>query len=151
MPGPPKWRAPALVTHMVSSQKILVKDLNDRAEAILTFVQKLARRNPDVVYGDGHEGTRDSPEAQEFCRKLAAETVVLLKNVGSVLPLTPKKVRSIAIIGPHAKDTVISGGGSAALKPSYVITPFDGVSSNTPPEIDVKYSVGCYGTYEISV
>lgn len=145
MPGPTKWRSPTLVIHMLSSQKLLIKDLNQRAETILTFIQKLARRNPDVVYGDGREGTRDSPEARKFCRKLTAQSLVLLKNTNNVLPLTPKKVKSIAIIGPHAKDTIISGGGSAALKPSYVITPFEGISANCPSGIDVRYTVGCYG------
>jgi beta-glucosidase len=73
---------------------------------LLTFVQSQAQRNADVVYGDGAERTRDSPEARSFCRKLAADGIVLLKNEGNLLPLKAKK---LAIIGPNALQHIISG------------------------------------------
>jgi beta-glucosidase len=42
---------------------------------------------------------------------------VLLKNCNGVLPLDRSKLRSIAIIGPHADRSMISGGGSAQVDP----------------------------------
>lgn len=129
----------------LSAQKISVKDIDSRATTLLSFVQKLARKNRDIVYGDGVERSRDSPEARQFCRKMAADTMVLLKNKGSLLPFRNDKVKKIAIIGPHAKASVISGGGSAALKPTYVVTPWDGILKNAPSGVELKYSVGCYG------
>ena len=45
------------------------------------------------------------------------------------------------MIGPNAKIAAYCGGGSAALKPYYAITPFDGISKQG---VDVKYSVGCH-------
>jgi len=39
------------------------------------------------------------PEAKETSRLLALESMTLLKNEGSLLPL-PKNVKSIAVIGP---------------------------------------------------
>lgn len=145
MPGPPRWRTPLLISHSLSAQKVLVKDIDARVTSVLSFVQKLARKNSDVVYGDGAEGTRDSPELRNFCRKLAAETMVLLKNKNKILPLRPERAKKIAIIGSHVKSSVISGGGSAALKPSYVVTPWEGILKGAPPNVEVKYSVGCYG------
>ncbi|KAI5122379.1 hypothetical protein M0805_004136 [Coniferiporia weirii] len=144
MPGPPRWRTPLLISHSLSAQKVLVKDLEERATTILTFTQKLAQKNPEIVYGDGKERTRDSPEAREFCRKLTAETIVLLKNEDELLPLRSEKTKTIAVIGPHAKTSIISGGGSAALKPSYAITPWDGIVANAPSDVDIKYIVGCH-------
>ncbi|KIP12383.1 glycoside hydrolase family 3 protein [Phlebiopsis gigantea 11061_1 CR5-6] len=146
MPGPPRWRTPLLVTHLLSSQKILESTLDARAETVLAFVQRLARRNPEVVYGDGKERTRDSPEARTLARRLAAEGMVLLKNEGPVLPVKPvegKKVK-VAIVGPNAKERIISGGGSAQLKPSYVVSPYEGILSNTPGGVEFSYEVGCY-------
>src|ERR1700685_1271633 len=44
-------------------------------------------------------------------RRIAEQSIVLLKNENSVLPLDREKVRSIAVIGPHADMGMISGGG----------------------------------------
>lgn len=52
----------------------------------------------------------------ETSRRIAEQSTVLLKNNG-VLPLDRQKVRSIAIIGPHADTGMISGGGSAQVDP----------------------------------
>lgn len=147
MPGPPRWRTPLLINHMLSCQKVLPKAINERVETLLAFVQRMAKRNPEVVYGDGKERTRDSEETRKFTRKLAAEGMVLLKNEGPVLPIKSEqgKVKKVAIIGPNAKERVISGGGSAALKASYIVSPFEGLTSNAPAGIELKYEVGCYG------
>ena len=51
----------------------------------------------------------------------------------------------VAIIGPNAKAGIISGGGSAQLKPSYVVTPYDGLLANAPEGVEFSYAVGCYG------
>jgi beta-glucosidase len=115
---------------------------------MLSFIQKMARKNPEIVYGDGSEDTRDSPEAKQFCRKVAADGMVLLKNKENLLPLTLQKVKKLAVIGPNARGRVISGGGSAALKASYVVTPWEGILQNAPSGIDIKYEVGCYGEHK---
>ncbi|KAJ7135038.1 glycoside hydrolase family 3 protein [Mycena crocata] len=144
MPGPPRWRTSLLINHCLSSQKLSLSTLNERATTLLTFVQKQARKNPDVVYGDGIERTRDSPEARAFCRKLAADGIVLLKNQNDLLPLSPSKTKRLAIIGPNALQHIISGGGSAALKPSYSVCPYDGVVSGAPAGVTIEHTVGCY-------
>ena len=145
MPGPSRWRTPLLLTHMLSSRKVLMQDIDDRASTVLSLVKKLATKNPDIVYGGGTEKSRDTPETRKFCRQLTSETIVLLKNSGDVLPLRPDKVRTIAVIGSQAKDAIISGGGSAALKPSYTVSPWDGILSNAAPHFDLKYAYGCHG------
>jgi len=81
-------------------------------------------------------------------RKFAAESIVLLKNEKQVLPLNPKNLNKIAIVGYNAKAVVLSGGGSAALKPSYFVTPYDGLVKmlkEINPEIDITYSEGARG------
>lgn len=52
----------------------------------------------------------------ETSQRIAEQSTVLLKN-NDVLPLDREKVRSIAIIGPHADKGMISGGGSAQVDP----------------------------------
>jgi beta-glucosidase len=50
----------------------------------------------------------------ETARKIEEQSAVLLKNNG-LLPLTSAAVKSIAIIGPHANEGMMSGGGSAQV------------------------------------
>ncbi len=50
-------------------------------------------------------------------RHIAEQSMVLLKNQGNLLPLDRTRVRSIAVIGPHADTGMISGGGSAQVDP----------------------------------
>lgn len=149
MPGPPRWRTSNLIYHTLSSQKLLRTTIDDRVTAILTFVQKVARKNPDIVYGDGVERSRDSPEIRAFCRRLAASGVVLLKNQNTVLPLTQRRIKRIAVIGPNARGRVISGGGSAALKPKYVVTPWEGIKQAAPESVEIKFELGCYGVCDL--
>ena len=52
----------------------------------------------------------------EISRRIAENSTVLLKNSG-VLPLDRNNLRSIAIIGAHADEGMISGGGSAQVDP----------------------------------
>lgn len=148
MPGPPRWRTPFLINHNLSCKKVTVETLKERAANVLNTVQRLARLSPEIIYSDGKEGTRDTPEPlKAFCRKVASDGIVLLQNSKNLLPLTEENGRKkkVAVIGPNSKAIVISGGGSAALKPTYVVTPWQGLQAAAPDNIEVNYSVGCYG------
>jgi beta-glucosidase len=113
-------------------------------KSIARFVQKLAKLSPEIVFGDGveHE-SKPTPEMRAFARKLASEGMVLLRNVHDVLPI--KQPTKVAVIGPNAKARVIAGGGSANLKPTYVVSPYEGLVANKPDGVAIEYTVGCYG------
>jgi beta-glucosidase len=53
----------------------------------------------------------------EIAQKIEEQSIVLLKNENSLLPLDAAKVASIAVIGAHADVGMISGGGSAQVDP----------------------------------
>ena len=58
-------------------------------------------------------------------------------------------MKKIAIVGGNAKATVLSGGGSAVLKPSFFVTPFEGIVSalgEVAPDVEITYSEGSRGT-----
>lgn len=70
---------------------------------------------------------------------------MLLRNEGSLLPLKAKELKKVAIVGPNAKALVLSGGGSAALKASFFVTPYDGIVKalkEAGNEVEVTYSEG---------
>ncbi|CAG8729926.1 2925_t:CDS:2, partial [Acaulospora colombiana] len=128
MPGVNKWRSPYHMSWSVHSRKITLETIKARARKVLELVQKSAKGAPEILDGDGEERTDDKEEDKVLMRSLAAQSVVLLKNEGKVLPLSRDSLKSVAIIGGNAKADIISGGGSASLNPSFVVTPFDGIT-----------------------
>jgi beta-glucosidase len=102
--------------------------------------------------GDGLEKSAESEDDKIFMRKVASESIVLLRNEGDILPFHPQKLRKIAIIGPNAKAFVLSGGGSATLKPSYFVTAYDGIVSalkQAGSGTEATYSEGTRGSFSL--
>ncbi|KAL6407561.1 beta glucosidase K [Ilyonectria robusta] len=136
MPGPPKQRG-ALVDLAISSRKVSRTTLDERARNVLEFVQRASR--VDVAE---EESMRDFPEDRRLNRKLATDSVVLLKNEASLLPLNQKLLKSIALIGPNMKTSAFCGGGSAALQPYYTTSPYQGIVDQLPDDVEVIYEIG---------
>ncbi|TFY67511.1 hypothetical protein EVG20_g3915 [Dentipellis fragilis] len=141
MPGTNKWRTIELVNRSLAARKVTIRTVKERARKILELAQRCAKEAPEAN-GDGLEYTRESAEDTALMRKVAAESIVLLKNEGNLLPLRPGNVKKIAIVGGNAKAYVLSGGGSAALKPSYFVSPYDGIVNSLPKDVEVTYSEG---------
>ncbi|KAJ7843119.1 beta-glucosidase [Mycena olivaceomarginata] len=146
MPGTNKWRSLDLVNRSIQSRKVTQRVIKQRATKVLELVQKCAKGSPEVLDGDGEERTLESDADKDLMRRVAAQSIVLLKNEGGLLPLQPQtqNLKKIAIIGGNAKAMVLSGGGSAALKASYFVSPYQGIvdalASN--PDVEVTYSEG---------
>ena len=69
---------------------------------------------------------------QADATQLAEEGTVLLKNSGSVLPLTSAD-KSIAVIGADASTSPqTAGGGSAGVNSSGTVTPLQGIQAAAP-------------------
>ena len=54
-------------------------------------------------------------------------------------------MKKVAIVGGNAKAIVLSGGGSAALKPSYFVSPYEGIVAalkEADPSVEITYSEG---------
>jgi beta-glucosidase len=72
-----------------------------------------------------------TPEHAAFSRHVAEQGTVLLKNDGDLLPLN--KGVSIAVIGEAGgSKPMAEGAGSSGVKPTYVISPFDGLRKVAP-------------------
>ena len=59
----------------------------------------------------------DAAAGFETTQRIAEQSMVLLKNEKTQLPLDAARVKSIAVIGAHADIGMISGGGSAQVDP----------------------------------
>jgi beta-glucosidase len=88
-------------------------------------------------------GPLDTSEQRSVARAAATEGIVLLKNAGDVLPLLPKKIHSIAVIGPNAAEARVGGGGSAMVRPVGAVSPLDGIRLRAGTLFDLTYALGC--------
>jgi beta-glucosidase len=70
-------------------------------------------------------------------RKAAEDGSVLLKNSGSLLPLNPAGLKSLAVIGPNADTAVTGGGGSSAVTPYKKVDPVSGLKARLGSGVDV--------------
>ncbi|EIW85859.1 glycoside hydrolase family 3 protein [Coniophora puteana RWD-64-598 SS2] len=144
MPGTNKWRSLDLMLRSIGSRKITARTVKERARKVVELAKRCATECPEILDGDGIERTVDRDEDRQLMRQLAAESIVLLKNETGILPINrgSLKGKKVAIVGGNAKAVVLSGGGSAALKPSYFISPYQGITAALPEGVEVLYSEG---------
>lgn len=81
----------------------------------------------------------------ELALNAAREGIVLLKNENNLLPLNRDKIKSIAVIGPNANDTVNQLGDyfSENSVLQHVTTVLEGVKKKMVPGTKIKYVKGC--------
>ena len=83
----------------------------------------------------------DSPAHKALAKKVAEESIVLLKNEQQVLPLS-KKISSIAVIGPGADD-LQPGDYTAKLQPGQLISVLEGIKGSVGANTKINYAKGC--------
>jgi beta-glucosidase len=81
----------------------------------------------------------DAPAHDRLARRVAQESIVLLKNSG-VLPLR-KDLRTIAVVGPTADD-LMSLLGNYNGTPARPVTILAGIRAAVPPQTQVVYERG---------
>ena len=92
---------------------------------------------------EAKESSLDTSAVRNLLREAAAASVVLLKNDAAVLPLAPSAGTKIAVVGPNAKAFCYSGGGSASLAPTYLVSPLDSIiKAAEAAGAEVQYTVG---------
>ncbi|CUM48753.1 uncharacterized protein AC631_00343 [Debaryomyces fabryi] len=139
MPGPSIFRNTTEVAAMVTSKELHIKKIDERVKNVLKLIKYALKSG---IPGNAPETSNgNTPETAALLRKIAHDSVVVLKNDDNILPLS--KDDKIAVIGPNAKYAAYCGGGSAALRAYYTTTPFDSISKklNNEPE----YTIGAYG------
>jgi len=77
---------------------------------------------------------------RELALQAARETITLLKNDDGLAPLDPRRIRTIAVIGPNA-DRQMLGGYSGV--PRHYTTLLQGIRDRVGSSINVLYHEGC--------
>ena len=72
--------------------------------------------------------------------KAARKTITLLKNERGIAPLNPRRIKTIAVIGPNA-DRILLGGYSGI--PKHSSTVLQGIRDRVGDSVKILYHEGC--------
>ncbi len=140
MPGPPLYFG-RLLLEAVRKWQVDPAVIDGAARRMLRLMARCGKLDPQAVQKQA--GSVNTPEHQELARRLAAESIVLLRNEGSLLPLNPQRLRKVAVIGPCADEAPVSGGGSAYVEPPYRVSPLDGLKARLGETVELIHEQGC--------
>jgi len=74
--------------------------------------------------------------------EVAEESIVLLKNEGGLLPLTPEKYKKVAVIGAFAAEPRYQGGGCTLVNPIRISKPLEEMRKLAGSEMSISYAKG---------
>jgi beta-glucosidase len=78
-----------------------------------------------------------------MAREIEQEAITLLKNRNAALPVRrPRDARSIAVVGEGATWAAQQCCAGAVTRPTYTITPLDGIRGRAPQGADVAFERG---------
>jgi len=120
---------------------ITTADLDDAARRKFRLLIKLGLLDPPerVPYSRIHDGTPpwEGARHQAISRKLALESLVLLKNSPGALPLRKTALRSLAVIGPLADSVHWDWYGGFS---PHAVTPLQGLRDAVGPKVKVNFA-----------
>jgi beta-glucosidase len=144
MPGPSGPWGPALL-EAVRQGLVSEAAIDDKMLRLLRLAARVGALDHDAC-DRATEPDRAEPwtdeRAREVLRSTAAAGFVLTRNDDSLLPLDPRSLRRVAVLGPNAAAPRTLGGGSATVFPPYRASPLDGLRAALEPGVIVDYSPG---------
>jgi beta-glucosidase len=130
----------ANMSELVRENKVAVKQIDAVVRRILKLKFEAGLfENPyaDAAQADARTATLD---AIALARKAAQRSAVLLKNDNGLLPLQPKKLGRMLLVGTHAKDTPIGGYSDV---PRHVVSVYEGLQKEAQAQgFQLAYAEG---------
>jgi beta-glucosidase len=136
MPGPTIWRGKAL-NWAIESRKVPMSRVDDAVRKVLNIIAKTHDSCEPKENGDNN-----TEKSRTIVRKVATDSIVLLKNNKGVLPLKAGAGK-IGLIGDHFKNPATSGGGSSEAPPYYISKPYDSIVGQVGIE-NIEFAIGAY-------
>ncbi|WP_114352125.1 glycoside hydrolase family 3 C-terminal domain-containing protein [Saliterribacillus persicus] len=120
------------IVDAVKNGELDERTLDIAVERILNILDK-------AVTNKKQNATYDKEAHHRFARKVAAESMVLLKNEAGILPL--EKDTDVAVLGGFATKPRIQGGGSSHINPTKIDNVLDELKE-LAPEASVSFEEG---------
>ncbi|MEO8591839.1 MAG: glycoside hydrolase family 3 C-terminal domain-containing protein [Candidatus Solibacter sp.] len=118
------------------------KDVDQAVRRILKVRFRLGEFDPPemVPYARLPASEIGSPAHRQLALRTAQESIVLLTNKNNFLPLDRAKIKTVAVIGPHA-DRSFMGIGYTGQSAKFV-KPVEGIRNTVAPGTQVLYARG---------
>ncbi len=133
------------LVELVNENKIDIKLIDDAVRRILRAKFKLGLFDNPFKYcnEEREKNIVLSKELIEASKKVALESIVLLRNENNLLPLK-KDLKSIAVIGPlaNSKDDPL-GPWAQQGEPQNVITVLEGIKNKLGNKVKINFAEGC--------
>lgn len=132
--------------------KISINDIDAAVKRILTAKFELGLFKDPYKYCDESRPPKEifTKENKDFARKVASESMVLLKNDNQLLPL--KKSGTIALVGPLANTAVnMSGTWSVATKQELSNPFLEGLKTVVGDKAKIEYAKGSNLDYDLEL
>ncbi len=121
------------VIQAVESGKLSLEKLDRAVERLLTLIFKAADQQRKGA-------TYNKDEHHQLARKVASESMVLLKNEDQLLPL--KREGKLVLIGAFARKPRFQGGGSSHINPTQVDDIVEEITRIAGTETEISYAPG---------
>ena len=132
----------AHLAELVREGRVSQAQLDDAVRRVLRVKFRLGLFERPYTPDSTEEERFLLPESLRIAEELAAESMVLLKNEGDVLPL--KGVRRIAVVGPIAKSRYhLLGSWSSKGDAEDVVSVFAGLEAEYGDKAELLYAQGC--------
>jgi len=122
---------------LVRSGKVSEAQIDEAVRRLLTMKFLSGVFESPYVDAAAAESKEATPDAIALARETAQRAMVLLKNDQGVLPLRADRIRKLAVLGTHARDTPIGGYSEV---PRHVVSVLEGLQAEGRGKFEVVYS-----------
>lgn len=124
----------------IADGRVGTEELDNKARRVLRLIFRTAMK------ADKPFGNICSEEHYAAARTIGANSMVLLKNEDSVLPVSAQ-TKKILVVGENAVKMMTVGGGSSSLKAQHEVLLLDGIRERAALSgIEVAYERGYVGS-----
>ena len=128
------------LAELVREGTLKERELDELVAPMLLWKFRMRLFDDPYVDPDYADSVVGSAPHQQLALEAARDTITLLKNDGSVLPLDASTLKTIAVIGPNA-DRPLLGGYSGV--PKHTTSVLQGITAKIGARANVVYAEGC--------
>ncbi|WP_197490244.1 glycoside hydrolase family 3 N-terminal domain-containing protein [Rheinheimera sp. SA_1] len=134
----PDPKAYPKLLELVKTGQLSEKVVDTSVRAVLTLKFRLGLFENPYVDASKADGLVGAPEQRVFAREMAEKSLVLLKNDGA-LPFNISNIKKLAVIGPHADETLLGGYSSI---PRQTVSIVAGLQTKLQGKAEVRFARG---------
>ena len=135
----PDGEAYAHLPELVKEGRVTMAQVDDAVRRVLEMKFEAGLFENPYVDEKLADSRTNTPADIALAREAAQKSMVLLKNENALLPLDARKLKRVAVVGTHARDTPIGGYSDV---PRHVVSVLEGVTEAGKGSFAVDYAEG---------